>query len=349
MNKKTAVLLVSCVWPLACASTAFDSSGGSQDIAPALAGSGGSAGLASSAAQAGQLAAAGAPIDGGGPGNAGANAVGSAGNAGGGAAPSGGVGGAAAGRNAGGGGVGGAGGVRTQLPESVVYASLGDSITNGWNAGVTCQDWPSTPQPFPTFCGDGNSYVVDVARGLTAAGHQVSVVNPAQPSKRIGYVIKVELAEVPVDATLVSLYIGTNDWRDIANAGSEPAVVAGIARFKADFDGVLVSIAKKAPGASVVLLNVPNQKFVNEGHAPDELERFDRVSNELNHFINSHAERYAIIDNACDARTYDKAFRGSNVHPNTAGHQLIAERIVAATSGMPAPLPAASCAPYLTP
>lgn len=241
------------------------------------------------------------------------------------------------------------GSIRVNLPNDVIYASLGDSITNGWNAGVTCQDWPSTPQVFPGYCGEGNSYVVDVARGLTAAKHTVSVVNPAQPSKTIGYVMKVELAEVPVNAGLVSLYIGTNDWRNIANAGSEQAIQDGIRGFQTDFDGVLSSIAERAPNATILLLNVPNQKYVNEGHPADELDRFDRVSVELDRWINGHADKYIVIDNVCDPRTYQKPFRGSNVHPNTAGHQLIADRIVAALSGDAALLPAKSCPPYLAP
>jgi lysophospholipase L1-like esterase len=233
---------------------------------------------------------------------------------------------------------------RTPSPAGL-YVAMGDSITFGVGVTNACQAFPAYPVDIEGYCPDGTSYPVLAAKALRAAGIAGHFMNIGIGGATVEQVIEDELPYLPATTTLVTLYIGTNDSRKVADLPI-PTVVD---RFEKDFDSLLVMIHEKAPAARIVLLNFPNEKYLAASyHVTDEvMARYDQTSQALAAFLNEHYPRYTVIDNICQATSYetDLLYKGS-VHPNDTGAAVLAQHLVVAILANQPPPPPSACVWY---
>jgi lysophospholipase L1-like esterase len=247
----------------------------------------------------------------------------------------------------------------------VSYAAIGASDAVGIGASVPCL-------PF-TECLDGTGYVPVVARGLRLDGRTVTLTNMGLPGAVLGPSIQQlgnryglgipanfldqEAPFVPRDATLVTVFAGGNDTRTVAAAidrGEVPAadanafIDAEIETFRTDYRSLLSVVRGRAPGARIVVLNLPNMAGLpymagRTATARRWTERLSvgfatRGANEL------AAEGVSVVDLLCDARSYQASnYSSDGFHPNDAGYAFIAAEVLKAAQAASWPVPATSC------
>lgn len=218
--------------------------------------------------------------------------------------------------------------------QQIVYTALGDSIAWGLFASKRC--WPIVPSLHG--CAGATSFVADVAAGLAKNGRQVWVQNLAISGARLETVLSDEVSKISPKATLVTVFIGMNDFSDIAKGAKT------LTQFQIQYETLLTYLATNLPRAKIVLLNIPNVDYLPcctglNGRANGTWEAG-------NTFINSLAGKYTIVDLVCDESLYSPAMfpAADGIHPSDAGHAEIAADALAALA---APRrPAASCPPY---
>ena len=168
-----------------------------------------------------------------------------------------------------------------------------------------------------------------------------------------------ELPSVPATATLVTVFAGGNDTNGIVNAlgcgaggttlTTQTAFIATwITNFGNDFGQLLTSVHVKAPGAKIVVANLPNFSLIPVGQQQSALAReaLQAVSVGIDqHAINlAVASGIPVVDLLCNPQSYVPAnFYTDGFHPNDAGYLAFAKAFFAqiiATS--PAP-PQATC------
>jgi lysophospholipase L1-like esterase len=217
------------------------------------------------------------------------------------------------------------------LPGPGLYVAMGDSITFGYGASVNCKPFPTHPVDMDEYCPNGTSYAALIALALRKRGVAGHAMNLGINGATVDRVMRDELPYLPENTTLVTLYVGTNDSRGVQKP--EKQVMPLVEQFERDFDALLDAIHAKAPNARIILVNFPNESYINGGyHIPDSvLPRYDATSQILDSFIDDHYPRYAVADTACDKHSYDYSLLyRKTVHPNDAGSVYLANRVLKA-------------------
>jgi len=224
-------------------------------------------------------------------------------------------------------------------PADVVYTALGDSITWGLFASRTCQ--PLVPSPVATACPHATSFVAEVARALAESrGSDVRLQNLAISGARLSWLLSAELDKLSRKATVITVFIGINDFSDIAFNGS-----GTLEQFESQYGLLIRYLTTSFPKARLVLLNVPNVEYLP--CCREVVDSADPTWKAGNTFINGFARIVTVVDLVCDASLYSPAMfpPADGIHPSDAGHARIAADVLAALA---APhRPAASCPPYL--
>jgi lysophospholipase L1-like esterase len=231
----------------------------------------------------------------------------------------------------------------------VRYTALGASDANGIGGSMACL--PLTP------CENGTGYVPTLAR-LLRAGREVTVVNLGIPAavlspamfdlgRRFGRdipanFIERELPFVPADSTLITVLGGPNDVNALGEAVLRGAAgnneVKGfldsqIRAFGADYDRLVQGLRSRAPGALIVLINVPNMAALPYAAGQPLLNRqgLQYISVGFTREINRQSSsRLVVVDAMCDPQTYGASFFSSDgFHPNDAGYSYLAQRLLA--------------------
>ena len=224
-----------------------------------------------------------------------------------------------------------------RAPAPIVYVALGDSITWGLSASKMCQ--PMIATPVETACPNATSFPAILARALRARGHAVQLQNLGISGARIDWVSAFELNKIDPNANLITLFVGTNDFSDIAFHGT-----ATFDQFARQYDQVVDFLRARFPKARIVLLNVPNIGYLPCcGETRATAAATWKAGKSL---IDALADKTIVVDLACDSALYAAAMFPSadSVHPNDTGHARLAADVLAALDHPHKP--ATSCAPY---
>jgi lysophospholipase L1-like esterase len=244
----------------------------------------------------------------------------------------------------------------------VFYTAIGASDAMGVGGSVACL--PFTP------CDGGTGYVPLIVRHLRNTrtvtlmnlGIPGAVLSPTihEIGRRFGRDIPANFVErempfVPANTTLVTIFGGGNDVNALA-AAVERGAAAGDVRgyvetqvraFGADFDRLVRGVRDRAPGAFIVVLNLPNFAMVPyaSGYSSERRQVLQAISVGFSREANDQrANGAVVVDLMCDGRAYDSSrFSNDGFHPNDAGYAEIADRLLAAINGG-ASSPPASCA-----
>lgn len=225
-----------------------------------------------------------------------------------------------------------------------LYVAMGDSITFGVGQTPNCSPFPDHPVDVDEFCPEGKNYAVVVARELRKQGVAGHFMNLGIGGAHVEQVTRDELPYLPAEATLVTLYIGTNDSRAVFN-GHKPAAEV-VAQFEQHFDELVKAIHAKAPKARIVLINFPNQQYLAASyHVPDAaLAQYNATSQILDSFIDDHYPAYAVVDTVCNPNTYDQSLiYKASVHPNEAGAAILADSVLKVVLARKPEAPPTSC------
>lgn len=249
---------------------------------------------------------------------------------------------------------------------TIAYAAIGASDVTGVGSSSPCVPYADCP--------DGRGYVFVAARTLRSQGYTVNVTNLGIPTGVIsrtfqdlgtqlgrtvwGNFIDQEAPFVPQDATLITVFAGANEVNLMTGAlgagrgGNDPTgyIDQQVATFGTDFRRLLSALRTQAPGARLVLLNVPNvagMPFLTGGPS-GQRQAAQRASVRMTtEVINPLAgPGVAVIDLMCDARMYDRNhYSNDGFHPSDAGYAVIGEIVARAAINTSYPAPAGSCGP----
>lgn len=163
-----------------------------------------------------------------------------------------------------------------------------------------------------------------------------------------------EMPFVPRDSTLVTIFGGANDANAVGDAMENGAAGTNIqgyidtqARaFGADYDRLVRGVRSRAPGAFLILLNVPNLAALPyAARYPLEHRRvLQAISVAFSREANRQAgEGVVVWDLMCDPAMYDPSrLSRDGFHPNDAGYAHMAARLAAIVQGGAAPV-SSSC------
>jgi lysophospholipase L1-like esterase len=225
-----------------------------------------------------------------------------------------------------------------------LYVAMGDSITYGVGVTENCHAFPAHPVDIAEYCPDGTSYAILVAKAVRDAGLAGHFMNIGISGAHVERVISDELPWLPPAATLVTLYIGTNDSRAVRDP--KVSIAEAVSKFETHFDQLLDQIHARAPQALIVLINFPNEKYLAATYnvPNDVLPRYDATSQILDAFIDAHYPKYAVVDTICNPASYDNSllFKGG-VHPNEAGAAILANLVAKILLSRKPPPPPNSC------
>lgn len=245
--------------------------------------------------------------------------------------------------------------------DAVTYDAIGASDAIGYGASDFCL--PLLP------CTTGFGYVQQVTRRLIAEGKTVTLNNLGWPgavlspqvqqlSSSIGLgasrnVLSDEAPYVRRDATLVTVFIGANDANAVGRAvlnghgGSDPAgfVQTHIQNFARDMQTMAGTIKGRAPGARIVVLNLPNMANTPyaAGFTLSEKRVLQTLTVGFSAGINALAlQGIVVVDLTCDANFYNPGiYSGDGFHPNDTGYNYLTEVVFRAIKS--GSTPAASC------
>jgi lysophospholipase L1-like esterase len=278
-------------------------------------------------------------------------------------------------------------------PPAIVYTAIGASDAVGYNASIPCANPPSVAVPtcpggtgyvpvLATLLGASGAPVTLNDRGISGAvigpdilamgnmyGSQVSAV-PCKPRTGNDVIpadfITNELPSLSGNETLVTIFAGGNDTNAIVNAavclslgGASNAAVqqflaTQIQAFGNDFVSLTSAIHAKAPGALIVVANLPNFAGIpiaqNPQVAPAKpLLQAVSVGIDTNVYL-AAATNLGIptVDLLCDPRSYQNTsfFPGplaDGFHPNDTGYAIFAAAFAAQIAARPPVLPQKSC------
>jgi lysophospholipase L1-like esterase len=163
---------------------------------------------------------------------------------------------------------------------------------------------------------------------------------------------------VPREATLVTIFAGVNDANALGDAIAGGAAgtdingyIATQARiFGVDYDRLVSGVRSRAPGAFIIVVNVPNLAGLPYAarYPPQNRRVLQSVSLALSREANRQATTGVVVmDVMCDQQMYEPSMYSSDgFHPNDGGYQRIATRLAALVNGGAAAVPA-SC-PQMT-
>jgi lysophospholipase L1-like esterase len=197
----------------------------------------------------------------------------------------------------------------TGAREPLVVA-LGDSITYGYGL------------PSPAT----QSYAA-----LYAASIGATLKNLAVPGAVCQDVLDRQIARMPAQAAIVIVNCGTNDVGGFdftpARVTRAPAATdAELAGYERVFAKVLARVRAKEPAARIYLINLRHWERIGAAEPP----QFAKDVNVWNAML--VATHVPVVDITDDARMYDLAyFQHDELHPNVAGHKVIAGLLRAAS------------------
>lgn len=267
-----------------------------------------------------------------------------------------------------GGGSGSAGAASPTAPTPVAaapvsYTAVGASDAVGVGASVPCV--PLVP------CPTGTGYVPVLARRLGQSGATVTLTNLGIPgavvnaemlalSASVGGgapadMVRTSLPLVPASSTLVTVFAGGNDANAIAAAvqaglagvNADTYVDSQVAVFGAGFQTLIDGIRSRAPGARLLVVNLPNLAGLPYAAAYPSLRQrsLQRAAVGMTtQVINRMATQgIPVVDLMCDPRVYERGnLSADGFHPSDAGYALLAETLFQASlTGVSTP--ASSC------
>ena len=243
------------------------------------------------------------------------------------------------------------------------YTAVGASDAIGYGGSAPCI-------PF-TECPNGTGYVQTIARRLHASGKTVDMLNLGIPGAVLGpgtqalgnslgkdifgNFLDQEVPFVGKNAALVTVFAGGNDVNTVGSALD--AGLAGADRlgyvatqtsgFGRDLRTLVAGARSRAPGARIVILNLPNMGALpySAGYTVDRRRWLQTISVSFSAEINALAsEGVLVIDLMCDSFFYQpSAFSSDGFHPNDAGYAHLADLMYAAATSGTAPAPRSSC------
>ena len=274
----------------------------------------------------------------------------------------------------------------------VVYTALGASDAVGYNASVPCANPPAIAVPTcpggtgyvpvlaRTLAANGVTVTLDdrgisgavIGPDILATGNLYGSQGSAAPClPRTGNdvipadFITNELPSIAGNETLVTIFAGGNDTNAIVNAavcqslgGASSAAVqqflaTEIKAFGTDFQNLVGAIHAKAPGALIVVANLPNFAGIpiaqNPQVAPAKpLLQAVSVGIDTNVYQPAATSGIPTVDLLCDPRSYAQSsfFPGplaDGFHPNDAGYAIFAAALASQIAARPPVLPLASC------
>jgi lysophospholipase L1-like esterase len=245
---------------------------------------------------------------------------------------------------------------------AIAYSAIGASDALGIGGSVSCQVFVP--------CENGTGYVQVLTRELRAASHDVSLINLGIPAAVLSPAIYTlaraggrdvpanfvdhELSFLAPATTLVTVFGGGNDGNAIGyllQHGAGGSDINGyidtqVRAFGADFDHLIAGIKDRAPGAYIIVINVPNLAALPyaAAYTLQERQALQRIAVGLNAEANSQrGSGVAVLDVMCDMAAYDPSRISSDgFHPNDAGYAYLAQRLLAIVNGS-ASAPAGSC------
>jgi lysophospholipase L1-like esterase len=245
----------------------------------------------------------------------------------------------------------------------VRYAALGASDATGVGASVVCI-------PF-TACEMGTGYVPVLVRQLRAT-REVTLLNLGIPgavlsptiyeiARRFGRDVPAsfvdrEMPFVPGDSTLVTIFGGANDVNALGDAIERGAaggdlrgyIDAQVRAFGADYDRLVRGVRDRAPGALILILNVPNMAALpyTANYSQQRRQVLQYISTGFSREANRQAgSGVIVIDLMCDGQVYDRSrFASDGFHPNDSGYAYLADRLLAVVNGAPSST-ASACGP----
>jgi len=245
---------------------------------------------------------------------------------------------------------------------AVFYVAIGASDAAGVGSSVPCLPL--------TACSDGTGYVPVIARRLRAS-REVTLTNLSLPGgvlssdletlgNSLGRQIPGNFIDrlapfVPPQATLVTIFAGGNDTNTIASAigagrgGGDPAgyLTQQVQAYARDYGRLIDAVRARAPGAVIVVLNLPNMgalPYVAGRPLPERRIVQDVAVRLTTEAINPLASRVPVVDSMCDGRSYDpRIYSADGFHPNDIGYTYLADLLLPAITAGSAPAPAARC------
>ena len=246
---------------------------------------------------------------------------------------------------------------------TIVYAAVGASDVTGVGSSVVCLPY--------TDCPNGTGYAFVAARDLRGRGFTVNLTNMGIPTGVIsrtfqdmglqlgrtvlGNYIDQEAPFVSKDSTLITVFAGANEVNIITGAmgagagASDPAgyIDQQVRTFGDDYARLMSALRAQAPGARLVLLNVPNvagMPFLSSATLAQRQAAQRAAVRMSTTVINPLASSsVSIVDLLCDTRLYDRAnYSSDGFHPNDAGYAAIGGEVARAVTGS-YPSPQGSC------
>lgn len=245
---------------------------------------------------------------------------------------------------------------------AIHYSAMGASDALGVGSTTPCQ-------PF-SACPNGTGYTHLLSRDLRARGHEVTFINLGIPtavlSPAIQEVARAKGREVPANlidhelaflapgSTLVTIFGGANDVNALGHAlkqGAAGADVKGyidsqVRAFGADFDRLVRGVKSRAPGAFIIVINIPNLAVFPyaSSYTLQEKQALQYISVAFTKEANRQAgSGVAVLDLMCDPAIYDSAKVSSDgFHPSDAGYAYLTQRLLPIVSGSTT-TPSSSC------
>jgi lysophospholipase L1-like esterase len=244
-------------------------------------------------------------------------------------------------------------------------AAIGASDVTGVGSGVVCP-------PF-TDCANGTGYVFVAARALRDRGFTVNVSNYGIPtgvisrgfqdlSAELGRFVAGNFIDqgaplVRRDTTIVTVFAGANEVNIIAGAlrqgagGGDPNAYVDrqVRAFGDDVTRLMSRLREQAPGARVIVLNVPNLAGLPYLSGASLAQRLaaQRASVGMTTTILNplSSANVFVVDLMCDERLYGRAnYSADGFHPSDAGYAAIGHEVAAAATSASPVTPRASCA-----
>lgn len=250
--------------------------------------------------------------------------------------------------------------------QAISYAALGASDVIGYGGTIVCV--PLAP------CPDGTGYVPVLVRWLQAT-RQVTVLNLGLPGgvlspaiealgrqygrDVLGNIIDREMPFVPTGANLVTVFAGANDTNAVGASvagGAGGGDVRGyidtqVRSFGNDYATLIKGIRARAPGAYILLMNLPNMGALPyaQRYTPAERQVLQQISVGFSKQVNAQGgQGVGVVDLMCDAQVYDPTRLASDgFHPNDPGYAHLADLLQRAIEAGGPPAPTASC-PQMT-
>jgi lysophospholipase L1-like esterase len=244
---------------------------------------------------------------------------------------------------------------------TVSYTAIGASDAIGYGSSSPCV-------PFSN-CPDGMGYVQIVARRLKETSPSMSFLNLGVPGAVLSRDIQTignnvgrgiptnfidgEMPFVARDSTLVTVFADANGVNAIGAAlrpmaASQRASYADtqIQNFARDFATLAAGISDRAPGAKIIVLNMPNLARLPyaAGYTEEERHWLRTLSVGFTSAMNAaRSSKLLVIDLMCYAPIYQPSmYSNDGFHPNDTGYRALADLVSAALVTNPV-TPPSSC------